>query len=103
MSDKYAVMTAHRTEYPVSLMCRVLSVSRSGYYAAQDRPASARAVADVTLVATITDTFTTCRRRYGAPRVHRALRLAGHRVGQKRVRLYRTVLSYQAGKLDKAS
>jgi len=54
-------------------------------YAAQDRPASARAVADVTLVATITDTFTTCRRRYGAPRVHRALRLAGNRVGRKRV------------------
>jgi len=60
-------------------------VSRAGYYAAQDRVPSKRAVADATLVATITDTFTTCRSRYGAPRVHQKLRTAGHRVGRKRV------------------
>ena len=85
MSDKYAVIAAHRTEFPIILMCRVLSVSRAGYYAAQDRAPSTRAATDATLVATITDTFTTCRSRYGAPRVHHKLRLAGHRVGRKRV------------------
>ena len=85
MSDKYAVIAAHRTEFPIILMCRVLGVSRAGYYAAQDRVPSKRAVADATLVATITDTFTTCRSRYGAPRVHQKLRTAGHRVGRKRV------------------
>ncbi|MCC6774228.1 MAG: IS3 family transposase [Gemmatimonadaceae bacterium] len=85
MSDKYAVIAAHRTEYPITLMCRVLSVSRAGFYAAQDRAPSARTTADATLLATITDTFTTCRRRYGAPRMHRALRMAGHCVGRKRV------------------
>ena len=85
MSDKYAVIAAHRTEFPIILMCRVLGVSRAGYYAAQDRVPSKRAVADATLVATITDTFTTCRSRYGAPRVHHKLRTAGHRVGRKRV------------------
>ena len=91
MSEKYAVIAAHRTEYPITLMCRVLSVSRSGYYAAQQRPASARAVADATLLVEITDTFTRCHRRYGAPRLHRALRAAGTRVGAKRVaRLMRT-------------
>ena len=31
MSDKYAVIAAHRTQYPITLMCRVLSVSRAGY------------------------------------------------------------------------
>ena len=85
MSDKYAVIAAHRTEFPIILMCRVLSVSRAGYYAAQDRAPSTRAATDATLVATITDTFTTCRSRYGAPRVHQKLRLSGHRVGRKRV------------------
>ena len=85
MSDKYAVMAAHRTEYPITLMCRVRSVSRAGYYAAQDRGPSTRATADVTLAATIIDTFTACHGRYGAPRVQQALRAAGHRVGRKRV------------------
>jgi putative transposase len=85
MSEKYAVITAHRTEYPVTLMCRVLSVSRAGYYTAQHRPASDRARADEALLATITDTFTRCHRRYGAPRIHRALRTRGTRVGKKRV------------------
>jgi len=85
MSDKYAVIAAHRTEFPIILMCRVLGVSRAGYYAAQDRVPSKRAVTDATLVATITDTFTACRSRYGAPRVHHKLRTAGHRVGRKRV------------------
>ena len=85
MSDKYAVIAAHRTEFPIILMCRVLSVSRAGYYAAQDRAPSTRAATDATLVATITDTFTTCRSRYGAPRMHQKLRTAGHRVGRKRV------------------
>lgn len=85
MSDKYAVIAAHRTEFPITLMCRVLAVSRAGYYAAQGRAPSPRATADVALAATITDTFTTCRRQYGAPRLHQALRIAGHRVGRKRV------------------
>jgi transposase InsO family protein len=85
MSEKYAVITAHRTEYPITLMCGVLSVSRAGYYAAQQRPPCARAVADEALLATITDTFTRCHRRYGAPRIHRALRARGTRVGKKRV------------------
>ena len=91
MSDKYAVIKAHRTEYPIVLMCRVLSVSRAGYYAAQDRAPSTRATVDATLTATITTTFVHCQRRYGAPRIHRALRAAGTRVSAKRVaRLMRT-------------
>ncbi len=85
MSDKYAVIKAHRTEYPITLMCRVLSVSRAGYYAAQDRAPSPRALADAQLTATITTTFAQCQRRYGAPRIHRVLRAAGTYVSVKRV------------------
>lgn len=91
MSDKYAVIKAHRTEYPIVLMCRVLSVSRAGYYAATRRATSTRATADVQLTALITTTFLQCQRRYGAPRIHRELRASGTRVGAKRVaRLMRT-------------
>ncbi len=91
MSDKYAVIAAHRQDYPITLMCRVLSVSRAGFYAAQQRAPSARATADATLTATITDTFVRCQRRYGSPRIHRVLRSAGLQVGQKRIaRLMRT-------------
>ena len=40
---KYAWIHHHRDSYPVSLMCQVLEVSKSGYYASIDRPPSARA------------------------------------------------------------
>lgn len=40
---KYAWIREHCDSYPVSLMCQVLEVSKSGYYASLDRPPSARA------------------------------------------------------------
>lgn len=43
---KYAAVRAHRAQFSVALMCRVLGVSRSGFYAAQKRAASARARRD---------------------------------------------------------
>lgn len=67
MSDKYAVIAAHRAEYPIALMCRVLAVSRSGFYAAQGRGPSERATADGALATTITATFARCQGRYGPP------------------------------------
>jgi putative transposase len=96
MSDKYAVIKAHRTEYPIILMCRVLSVSRAGYYAAQGRAPSKRATADAALTVTITTTFTQCHRRYGAPRIRRALRAAGTRVSGKRVARLMRIAQLQA-------
>src|SRR5215207_2982890 len=46
---KYASIEAHRSEYPVVLMCRVLEVSRSGFYAAQRRLQSERRQVDARL------------------------------------------------------
>lgn len=40
---KYAWITQHRDSFPVPLMCRVLRVSRSGYYASIGRPTAPRA------------------------------------------------------------
>jgi putative transposase len=78
--------------FPVAVTCRVLTVSRSGFYDWNTRPLSARAIADAALIETITQIHTTSRASYGAPRVHAELRLGlGVRCGRKRIaRLMRT-------------
>ena len=68
------------------MACRVLKVSRSGYYEWRDRPPSARDLEDAYLANTIVDIHAMSRCSYGAPRVHAELRLGrGVRVGRKRV------------------
>lgn len=85
MSAKYACITAHGAQYPVPLMCRVLGVSRSGYYAARTRAPSARAQRDALLQTQIRAVHTASRRTYGAPRIHHVLQQAGEAIGRKRV------------------
>lgn len=85
MSAKYADIAAHRAEFPVTLMCRVLDVSCTGFYASQRRAPSARATADEALRVAIRTIHTKTRQRYGAPRIHRQLRDQHLRTGQKRV------------------
>jgi transposase InsO family protein len=66
--------------------CRVLRVSRSGYYDWLSRPPSARDLEDAYLANTIHEIHQMSRCSYGAPRVHAELRLGmGVRVGRKRV------------------
>lgn len=85
MSEKYAVIHAHRSQFPITLMCRALTVSTAGYYAAQRRLPSARAKTDAVLRTKIVEVFHRKQRRYGAPRVHRELRALHICIGQKRV------------------
>lgn len=85
MSDKYAVIDAHRPTYPVQLMCDALGVAPSGYYAAQQRAPSARARADDALREQVRAQFRASGETYGAPRVHADLHAAGQRVAKKRV------------------
>lgn len=82
---KYACLTLYRREFPVRLMCRVLAVSPSGYYAWRQRPSGARAIADERLLLNVRVAYRTSAGTYGAPRVHRELRSEGLRVGKKRV------------------
>lgn len=82
---KYAFMAQHGERYSVSLMCRVLEVSRSGYYAAQKRPPRRRTQADEQLQGEIEAIFEHSRQRYGSPRIHADLRARGWRCGRKRV------------------
>ncbi|GAA4363846.1 IS3 family transposase [Nocardioides caricicola] len=68
------------------MACRVLNVSRSGYYEWRDRPPSNRDLEDAYLANTIVDIHRMSRCSYGAPRVHAELSLGmGLRVGRKRV------------------
>jgi putative transposase len=88
----YRLIDAERTRLPVSQLCRVLGVSRAGYYAWKTRPPSARAAAEQQLLELIGQLHQRSRGTYGAPRVHAELRLDhGVHVGRKRVvRLMRT-------------
>ena len=66
-------------------MCKLLEVSRSGFYAWVGREESGRSRADRELLEKIREIHQESRRIYGAPRIHRELRAQGIRCGQKRV------------------
>jgi putative transposase len=70
----------HRECFPVRVLCEVLGVSPSGYYARRTRPPSARARRRRELAAEIRRVHLEHRRVYGSPRVHRVLRERGHAV-----------------------
>jgi putative transposase len=82
---KFAFIDEKKACWPVEVMCRVLGVSRSGYYAWSGRPASARDMEDARLVLDIKAAHEAGRGAYGCPRVLRVLRRRGLRVGKKRV------------------
>ena len=82
---RYACIARHVDEFEVRLMCEVLEVSPSGYYAWRKRPPSARALADERLLLNVRIAHAKSGRTYGAPRVQRELRDDGIRVGTKRV------------------
>ena len=82
---KYACIARHRGEFPVRLMCHWLDISPSGFYAAQHRPASARAQANQRLRLDIRAAHAASHRRYGAPKVHAELRAQGVACGHNRV------------------
>lgn len=82
---KYAVIQAHRREFPVSLMCRALEVSRSGFYDWRKRGPREHPSEEQRLRVEIRSIHRRSRRSYGSPRVHRALRKRGILCSRKRV------------------
>ena len=72
-------------DWTVVEMCRVLEVSRSGFYGWQSRPRSEWAVTDALLAVEIEAIWKCSDRTYGAPRVHRWLRKQEFWVSRKRV------------------
>jgi putative transposase len=82
---RYAVITRHRGEFQVRLMCRVLEVAPSGYYASLKRPPSWHAVIDEVLMARVRIIHAESGETYGAPRVHVELQAEGLPASPKRV------------------
>ena len=78
-------MAREKANHAIAMLCRVLGVSSSGYYAWRNRGPSARAQADAALLARIRTAHEQSRGTYGAPRIQADLRAAGVTCGRKRV------------------
>lgn len=81
----FELVDAEKANFPVTVLCDVLEVSRSGFYARKARLPSDRSKADAQLAVQIAAAHKKSHKRYGSPRVHRALRKKGVRVGKKRI------------------
>lgn len=82
---KYACIKAHRRECDTAVMCRLLDVSRSGFYEWLRKPLSDRAVEDQRLLSLIRAAYTASHDVYGAPRICLDLREAGETCSTQRV------------------
>jgi len=82
---KYTFMAAYAGEFQVKRMCRVLGVSRSGYYAWRKRTPSTREQANLALLAHIKAEHQASRKTYGSPRLSVVLQRKGVVCGHNRV------------------
>jgi len=82
---KHAFIKAHRNEFYTAMMCRLLEVSRSGFYEWLRHPLSNRAREDSRLLALIRESYTASHGVYGAPRIFLDLREAGETCSKHRV------------------
>lgn len=82
---RYACIARHMGEFPLRLMCRVLEVSRSGFYAWSSRPKSSRATANDRLRLEIRAVHAETHRRYGAIKIRKELNGSGISCGRNRV------------------
>ena len=85
MSDRYQRIALMAADYPLSLLCHVLEVSRSGYHAWRTRPASAREQANERLLQAIGQLHQGPERCYGSPRLTPELRALGFTCSENRV------------------
>ena len=81
----YLFINANRREFDTAVMCRLLGVSRSGFYAWLRQPLSDRAVEDQRLLGLIRAAYTASHGVYGAPRIFLDLREAGETCSKHRV------------------
>ena len=82
---KFAFVNEHRRRWPVQMTCRVLKVSRSGFYRWRRRKPSARQIRRQELLEKIRIAYRENQELYGSPRVHRALLIDGQVVSRNTV------------------
>ena len=82
---RYSFIEEHRVMWPLPIMCRVMAVSKSGYFAWRDGRERPRRSRDRALTVHIQAIHQQSRLTYGSPRIHHALKAQGIAVGRKRV------------------
>ena len=94
---KYAWIDTHAEAYPVAVMCRVLEVSPSGFYAWQSRAVSSRAKRHETLGDAVSQAHASSRGIYGYRKVHKdVVEAHGHRCCEETVRVLMREMGLQA-------
>ena len=81
----FRLIEEEKATHSVPMLCRLLGVSRSGYYAWRSRSPSERFRFDAALLEKIETIHRNSRATYGAPRVHAELAAIGIRCSRKRV------------------
>lgn len=82
---RFAFIQSHARIYHITTMCRVLEVSKAGYYAWRVRPLCQRVQDDAVLRQRIRRIYAAVKGRYGSPRVRQELRALGLPCGKHRV------------------
>jgi putative transposase len=96
---RYAFVREHRNAFRVRSMCRVLKVSRSGFYAWCGRRPSQRTLANQALLQRIREIHVAARQTCGAIKTWEALKAAGERCGRNRVARLRQAHGIEANRL----
>src|SRR5262245_27597005 len=78
-------MHQQHTEFKVRHMCRVLEVSRSGYYEWRSRPLRVQTEVDQPVYATVQHYFAQGRGTYGTRRIKHLLAQEGLQVSRRRI------------------
>ena len=81
----YETIEAEKETYPIAMMCDLLEVSRSGYYAWRQREPSKREQDDAMFVDKIKASHKESRGTYGSPRIVKDLKAEGFEVGRRRI------------------
>jgi putative transposase len=82
---RYQFIEQQKHEFPIAVMCQVLEVSESGFYAWRKRPTCQRQREDAQITQEIRQVFHDHQGRYGSPRIHRELSDQGRSLSRKRV------------------
>jgi hypothetical protein len=82
---RFAFIETEKACFPVALMCRMLAVSRAGFYAWRRRPVAVRTRQDQVLAVAVATIYAEHHGRYGSPRVQMELRDRGQCSGRKRI------------------
>ena len=82
---RFVFIQSHARIFHITTMCRVLEVSRAGYYAWRARPLSERVKDDRALTEKIREIQRRVKERYGSPRTYQELKALGFHCGKNRV------------------